>query len=881
MLDKIQTHTDGFKQMFAENEITQEEFDDAIAKEVALKEQITHLEERSAALLSSIGPEPVEVADAQQLLENSLAQLSGNIIDKTTLAVEVGVLKMKMNSYTTLPQHANYNKDVLDAAKQKLAYHISTRPLYNVQMSEDQMTELDVAYRRWCYNQTFGGVIDAEHRKSVAIARLDVLHAMRVLRPHNNSDETLEGELSVDELLTSYMKTDAKLLEHMKKKPNNITYDYNSVITSFEELYPNEWIQTPKCTINDLACQEEALCQLSERLDALMGAKFVPKPTMEKPNGIEGPTEASEECTLDDLARFNEGVVLCARDMDKYPSWQKKWSEWQTFVHSMSDLTVAELTKRREDVIAYITIVDAKLKELSEKDELLSRTKREIRELETLEFNPNCNACCKQPKYVRLTELKATIDPLKKSVAKLKRYQKLHDLTKYKIEIDDLVDVIKMRQTYEDRVAFMNEERAIWDRAILDHERELARQIRLAHVWWHLRDVWETEHQSLKSARESLDALVKKLRAFNDTFQSYQRALSDRTIVAEYNDWNKEYMILSSRLHTIQQSLWSTWNGEVTMQQRTVDAASRYLSETKQWTHDLEVMEAAKEWIKWDTTRSDLQAIVDAQEYADLMQQMNRYNLHATVHKCECALAQTEYSCIVRELASLRSRYEAYIAANAGLRLGFKRQQEFSNVYRDIKTVHSDVHSRYTTLVNFQTRFVGDKKHDGFKNWVYKTVVMPLIEKEINEFIKHIEPFRLRLHMRNGNFVYLLEDRGSMPTLDYASGYQKFIVGLGMRLALARIGAVGQNIKHMFIDEGFVACDTNNIQKTKDVLELIMTQGGHHSVLLISHLDTIKDITDVRVDVTRNLSANTSYIRYGKKMQLLPKVVKPRTGIKR
>jgi hypothetical protein len=54
-----------------------------------------------------------------------------------------------------------------------------------------------------------------------------------------------------------------------------------------------------------------------------------------------------------------------------------------------------------------------------------------------------------------------------------------------------------------------------------------------------------------------------------------------------------------------------------------------------------------------------------------------------------------------------------------------------------------DLRKRFETLMEFQKRFVGDKVHDGFKMWVYRTKVLPLIEQEVNKFIGQIDSFSL------------------------------------------------------------------------------------------------------------------------------------------
>jgi hypothetical protein len=109
--------------------------------------------------------------------------------------------------------------------------------------------------------------------------------------------------------------------------------------------------------------------------------------------------------------------------------------------------------------------------------------------------------------------------------------------------------------------------------------------------------------------------------------------------------------------------------------------------------------------------------------------------------------------------------------------------------------------------------------------------------------------------------MYLVCDRGNTPTLGMASGYQRFIEGLALRIAFAQMGATGQNLGHLFIDEGFVACDAFNLDKVNVVLQGMMEYGGYESIMLMSHLDTIRAAADIVIDIERN--GVFSYIRPG------------------
>lgn len=245
--------------------------------------------------------------------------------------------------------------------------------------------------------------------------------------------------------------------------------------------------------------------------------------------------------------------------------------------------------------------------------------------------------------------------------------------------------------------------------------------------------------------------------------------------------------------------------------------------------------------------------------------------LEKRIDTYEKIVALHQWKAVHGELLVHTSRLENVRAELSKSRDTYTRQQLYNTSVQHIARAAADIKTRLSNMIEFHRRFVGDKKVDGFKMWVYKSMVIPMIEKEVNGFIQNIDDFTLKIRIRNGHFIYMLHDRGSTPTLDHASGYQKFIVGLGMRIALSRIGAVGQNMKHLFIDEGFVACDSNNILKIKEVIDLLKTVGGYNSVMLISHLEAIKDIAQTRIDVCRPDDAKTSSIRLGVRRKAIQK----------
>lgn len=148
----------------------------------------------------------------------------------------------------------------------------------------------------------------------------------------------------------------------------------------------------------------------------------------------------------------------------------------------------------------------------------------------------------------------------------------------------------------------------------------------------------------------------------------------------------------------------------------------------------------------------------------------------------------------------------------------------------------------------------------GYKEWLYRTRVAPCIEEEIDSFAQDVAGFRVRVEVEGADDIrFRIVDRGSAPSIERASGYQKFIVGLGLRLALCRLSGTEGGV--LFIDEGFTACDSSNMRRAREVVDALLARGSFRSAVLTSHLDAVRDIADVSVPVRRD--AALSEIRHG------------------
>ena len=176
-------------------------------------------------------------------------------------------------------------------------------------------------------------------------------------------------------------------------------------------------------------------------------------------------------------------------------------------------------------------------------------------------------------------------------------------------------------------------------------------------------------------------------------------------------------------------------------------------------------------------------------------------------------------------------------------------------------------HNLLPDLLTLESKFVGDRStSDGFREYMYTTRLIPELQKNMNEFLSSFDDIQVNIGYAAKTFTYSVTDRGNSPMLDMASGYQRFIIGLAARGALAKMKAIGHNIKHLFIDEGFTACDASNLMKAPAVLKTLQKFVGYHDIMLMSHSDAVKSCADIHINIERTTDdrgIEISSLKYG------------------
>ena len=127
--------------------------------------------------------------------------------------------------------------------------------------------------------------------------------------------------------------------------------------------------------------------------------------------------------------------------------------------------------------------------------------------------------------------------------------------------------------------------------------------------------------------------------------------------------------------------------------------------------------------------------------------------------------------------------------------------------------------------------------------------VIPNIQTSVNELLNQVVDFTITLEADtkniNGRIIY---DNDRNWPLELASGMEKFIAGLALRVALMAISSLPRS-NFLVIDEGFGVLDSENLASMFSLFEMLKTKFDF--LVLISHLEVVRDISDNLIEIKR------------------------------
>lgn len=153
----------------------------------------------------------------------------------------------------------------------------------------------------------------------------------------------------------------------------------------------------------------------------------------------------------------------------------------------------------------------------------------------------------------------------------------------------------------------------------------------------------------------------------------------------------------------------------------------------------------------------------------------------------------------------------------------------------------------------------------GYRKWLYEQRVIPDLLFKVNtlveKIVSHDHPLALDASIvEDGSKLqieWFIKHGPQRPPIEKASGFQLFLLGLAVRIVLTELGGTMRS-SHLFLDEGFTACDSDHLSRVPLFLNNLLCLYG--SVLVFTHLEDLRDAMDLQYYIHRDITHQLSKI---------------------
>lgn len=140
--------------------------------------------------------------------------------------------------------------------------------------------------------------------------------------------------------------------------------------------------------------------------------------------------------------------------------------------------------------------------------------------------------------------------------------------------------------------------------------------------------------------------------------------------------------------------------------------------------------------------------------------------------------------------------------------------------------------------------------------------VKPILEKKINDLLSVVTDFMVKIEIESTKIEIYLDRpiyNGKLILLNNASGFERFISSLAIRLALLDISLLPKP-NFIAIDEGWAAFDNKNIHNVKNIFDFLASKFDF--ILSISHIQSIREHCEHQINLEKD-SDGYSKIKVG------------------
>ena len=511
----------------------------------------------------------------------------------------------------------------------------------------------------------------------------------------------------------------------------------------------------------------------------------------------------------------------------KYADLKLKQQRSIDLAHFNNLKTTLKNIENASAIVELYPVLNAQLKNaqtnLAEKLDILNACDKH-------DFDPNCKACMSHPWKLKIDEFDRACTDLQILIDNIK-----HDMIEQFGSLD--IEYTKMKE-FEKLKVFWSEQFVL--EKVFDEWNTIMLSKQKLHM--DLKDRSKVISSDLIKNKKDIDEICEKLRKCDQLV----------TKLGELHDeWINDIMILNNN---IQQNIiavreWNNWN------------------ETHQvLENDLEIWRIIEESAKARMLYDELINI-------DLLINNNKKSqaLFLRLADIDSALQVIDiydiYNDIGRKNDILFAKKNELKFEIAQLVLVEDKVKETLLYIDNLISIHSNLNNTIFTMKAIIEQFAN------FKDWVLQYQIIPSLLQHINKLLMIMCKNHRNINLdcvfdESGQFNWIIKDGNNSPPIEKASGFQKFTISLATRIVLGHFGAAGIKNTQLFIDEGFTACDNDNLENVPVVLKELLTI--YDAIVIVSHLDDLKQGISSSINIDRDPIKQLSQIKFGTVLSSMP-----------
>ncbi len=204
-----------------------------------------------------------------------------------------------------------------------------------------------------------------------------------------------------------------------------------------------------------------------------------------------------------------------------------------------------------------------------------------------------------------------------------------------------------------------------------------------------------------------------------------------------------------------------------------------------------------------------------------------------------------EKKSLLSEAGSAKKELTALREQVVSLYTSIGREEQKNTELRNQKKYLEDMRSEFTS----SDLFMRCMHANGISYDIIKKQ-LPIINDEVSKILTNIVDFEILFESDDKKLDILIKHprHGARP-IEMGSGAEKTIAAMAIRLALLNVSTLPKG-DVFILDEPGTALDADNMEGFIRILDMIKTQ--FKTVLLISHLDSLKDIVDSQILIEKN-----------------------------